>query len=123
MSKILVIDDADPWCSTVASELEKAGHTVIRARDEKEAVSSASDEHPALVLVDMLIAVKAGAGFVRKLRSLPAMKRTPMLVVTAGTNRHAAEHALGQAANQIITKDANSLNTIVERLAKLPLAG
>lgn len=122
MSKILLIDDSDPWCTTVASELEKAGHTVVRARDQEEALSAASDERPSLVLVDMLLAAKAGASFVRKLRSLPNMQNTPMLLTTAGTNRQMAQHALGHTADQIITKDRQSLSKITERLARLPMA-
>lgn len=123
MSKVLLIDDSDLWCAAVASELEKAGHTVVRAHDQEEAILAASGERPSLVLVDLLLAAKGGASFVRKLRSLPAMKNTPMLLTTAGTNREVAQHAVGQAADQIITKDKQSLDAITQRLARLPMAG
>jgi CheY-like chemotaxis protein len=123
MSKVLLIDDSDPWCATVSCELGKAGHTVVRARDQEEAIAAATDQRPSLVLVDLLLAAKAGAGFVRKLRSLPAMRNIPMLLTTAGTNRQMAQHAVGQAADQIITKDRGSLDAIAQRLAKLPMAG
>ncbi|GEM_PF-6606632 len=122
MRKILVIDDHDPWCDNVALELQKAGHEVIRARDEAQAVAAASDERPSLVLVDLLVAAKAGAGFVRRLRSLPSMRNTPMLLTTAGTNRQVAQHALGQSADEIITKNKHSMSTIIERLMRLPKA-
>lgn len=123
MSKILVVDDYDPWCATIVFELEKAGHTVVHARNEKEAVAAAADGRPSLVLIDLLVAAKAGAGFVRKLRSLPTMRNTPLLLATAGTNRAVAQHAVGQAADQIIPKDESAMNVITARLSGLPLAG
>lgn len=121
MCKVLVVDDSDSWFSAVAAECEKVGISALRAFDHDQAMEAASEQRPSLVLVDLLVAAKAGAGFIRQLRSLPNMKDTPMLLTTSGTSVTTARHAVGGAA-EVVGKDRRALASLSERLRKLPLS-
>lgn len=121
MSKVLVVDDSDVWCDAVATELGKAGYSVIQAKHQAEALAVAADEKPSLILVDLLIAAQAGVGFVRRLRSLPSMKDIPMMLTTAGTDPRAVQRAMGDGINHVISKNRRALGDLSELLRK-PLA-
>jgi CheY-like chemotaxis protein len=122
MNKVLVIDDSDAWYSAVENELGKQGCTVVRARHQDQAISAATDEQPDLVIIDLLLATRAGAGFVRRLRSLPNLKNIPMVLTSSGTGQGAVTSALGPQAQDVIPKNAKGLGTITDRLRKLPVS-
>lgn len=121
MSKVLVIDDSDTWFSAVAEECAKAGFSAVRAMDHAQAFAAVNEERPSLVMVDLLVAAKAGAGFIRRLRSMPQMKHTPMVLASSGTTSHTAKQAVGADA-EVVAKDKQSLQSLSERLRKLPLS-
>ena len=123
MSKVFVIDDSDSWFSAVAAECEKAGYGVIRALHHGEALAIDPDEPVSLVMVDLLLAAKAGAGFMRQLRSRPKLKNAPMLLATTGTNAARAQQAVGGMSAEIISKDPKSLGSLSQKLRALPVAG
>jgi CheY-like chemotaxis protein len=50
--KILVVDDKPFMVRLIQHHLEKAGYTLIRARNQKEAMEAVQRESPNLVLVD-----------------------------------------------------------------------
>lgn len=122
MSRVLVIDDSEAWFTAIAAECEKAGYHAMRVADSDEAIQIAMQQPPSLVVVDVLIAAKAGASFIRQLRSLPSMKNTPMLLATAGTHPHTARQALGGTSAEIVPKDRRSLETLSDKLRKLPVS-
>ena len=123
MGKVLVIDDSEAWFTAVAAECEKAGYSAMRVSDSDEALELVTRQPPLLVLVDVLIAAKAGASFIRQLRSLPSMNNTPMLLTTAGINPNTAtaRQALGGSSAEIIPKNKSSLEAFSEKLRQLPL--
>jgi len=122
MGKVLVIDDSEAWFTAIAAECEKAGYSAMRVSDSDEALDLVTRQPPMLIVVDVLIAAKAGASFIRQLRSLPSMNNTPMLLTTAGTNPNAARQALGGSSAEIIPKNKHSLETLAEKLRKLPIS-
>lgn len=121
-STVLVIDESDAWFSAVASECQKHGYQAIRARHRDEALHAAQDQRPSLVMVDLLLAAKAGAGFIRQLRSIPALKDTPMLLATSGTDPHRAQQAVGGTRAEVVAKNRRSLDAVMERLKAQPVS-
>lgn len=121
-STVLVIDESDAWFMAVATECEKLGYSAVRARHRDEALAAAQQQKPVLVMVDLLLAAKSGAGFIRRLRSLPAMKGTPMLLATSGTDANRAQQAVGGAQAQVVEKNKQSLHALSERLRALPVS-
>lgn len=122
MSRVLVIDDSEAWFTAIAAECEKVGYQAMRVSDGDEAIQIAASQPPSLVVVDVLIAARAGASFIRQLRSLPSMRNTPMLLATAGTNPHTARQALGGSSAEIVPKNRQSLEGLSDKLRRLPIS-
>ena len=54
-AKILVVDDEKPISDIVKFNLDKEGYTVVTAFDGEEALSQYNEEHPDLVLLDLML--------------------------------------------------------------------
>lgn len=68
MSRILVVDDEDPFRSTLAEALATLGHVVMEARNGSEALRLAAVEPPDLALVDIIMPDKEGLETISTLR-------------------------------------------------------
>ncbi len=60
MSTILVVDDSPTALKLVSQALATAGHRILTASDGEEAVAKATDAHPDLVILDVIMPHKNG---------------------------------------------------------------
>ena len=81
--KILVVDDEQDLVSTVAYRLKFAQCTVVTAGNGKEALEKAAAEKPDLILLDTNMPVMNGHETLKRLRSDPDLKGTPVIMLTA----------------------------------------
>ncbi len=82
-SKVLVVDD-DEWILEAArAVLEERGFEVLLAPDGVRGLELALEEHPRIVVVDVLMPEMDGFTFVRHLRSNPEFALTPVVFLTA----------------------------------------
>ena len=79
------------------AELESAGHSTVRAETWAEALQAAAVVPPSVALVDATLAPKDGARFVRDLRTLPGLARTPVVRIACA---HWAERDMLEAGAQ-----------------------
>jgi two-component system chemotaxis response regulator CheY len=82
MATILAVDDSASMRQMVSFTLKGAGYTVIEAEDGQKALDKAKDSAVDLVLTDVNMPVMDGIELVRNLRTLPAYKFTPILMLT-----------------------------------------
>jgi two-component system chemotaxis response regulator CheY len=83
MSKtILAVDDSPSLRSMVSFTLKGAGYTVVEASDGEEALRKAKAQPFQLVLTDQNMPKMDGITLIRSLRTLPAYKTVPILVLT-----------------------------------------
>ncbi|MCA1667381.1 MAG: response regulator [Thermomicrobia bacterium] len=68
MATILVVDDEPPILDLLRDLLEDEGHTVLAARNGREALALARAEHPDLVLSDVMMPLMNGVQLARMLR-------------------------------------------------------
>ena len=81
---VLVVDDDAAVREVLRSLLESEfGIRALLAADGQEALARLGDEQPVLILTDVRMPNLDGTGFVRALRSCPATRRIPVLVVAA----------------------------------------
>jgi DNA-binding response OmpR family regulator len=78
---ILVVEDEEPILTGLADLLSGEGYRVTVARDGREALARFSEEHPDLVLLDVMIPEVSGYDVCREIRH--ADRRTPILMLTA----------------------------------------
>ena len=85
MAKILVLDDSPTVLQMVSSALQEHGYEVVTAVDGEEGLRKAVDEHPHLVLLDVMMPGLNGYEVIRKLRQI---SQVPVIMVTAKEEKY-----------------------------------
>jgi len=81
--RILVIDDEPDLVSTMQCRLEWYGCEIISACNGQDGMEKAASEKPDLILLDTTMPVVNGHEMLEQLRRDPALKDTPVIMVTA----------------------------------------
>lgn len=81
MAKILIVDDSKFSRSRAAEGLRRAGHEVVEAADGAAGLDAVAAHDPDCVLLDMLMPILDGPGFLAGLRE--SGSNLPVLVLTA----------------------------------------
>jgi len=80
---VLVVDDSPTMRQMVAFTLTGAGFQVVEAGNGKEAVGKiASGAKPDLVVTDLNMPEMDGISLIKEIRKIPALKFTPILMLT-----------------------------------------
>jgi two-component system chemotaxis response regulator CheY len=89
MPTILAVDDSASMRQMVSFTLKGAGFTVVDAVDGVDALSKAKTGKFDLVLTDVNMPNMDGISLIKELRTLPAFKFTPILMLTteSGTDK------------------------------------
>jgi DNA-binding response OmpR family regulator len=82
-AKILIVDDEPDCLSTIKYRLNHSGYEVITAVNGQEGLEKAQQENPDLILLDTNMPVMNGREMLKCLRKHPALKNTPVIMVTA----------------------------------------
>jgi CheY-like chemotaxis protein len=82
-AKILIVDDEPDCLSTIKYRLSHSGYKVVTAADGQEGLERAQQESPDLILLDINMPVMDGREVLKCLRKHPALKNTPVIMVTA----------------------------------------
>jgi two-component system chemotaxis response regulator CheY len=80
--KILTVDDSSSMRQMLGSTLRAAGYEVVEATDGDEALDYARQHSVDLVLTDVNMPRMDGITLVAQLRTLPAYRLTPLLLLT-----------------------------------------
>jgi CheY-like chemotaxis protein len=89
--RILLVDDDHDLREGVAAALEEAGHTVQRAANGKEALQMLRrEEHPAVILLDLLMPVMNGWQFCQAKKDDRAVADIPVIAMSAAASKDPA---------------------------------
>lgn len=102
--RILMVEDEMMWVELVQLWLKQAGYDNMRyALTGNQAIEEAVREAPDCVLLDLELPDQSGIEVCRKLRSLPALGRVPVVLFTS----HRREKVLGlqSGADYFVPKD------------------
>ena len=84
MRSVLLIEDDESIRDTVRLALEFGRIPVEVARNGREGLELlARIERPGLILLDMMMPVLDGCGFIKSLRRLPGLGKVPVVAMTA----------------------------------------
>jgi DNA-binding response OmpR family regulator len=87
MSKILVVDDDPDFVETTRMVLESAGYEVIAAADGDEGLRKVRDEHPDVVILDVIMkTVLDGLHMSQEMADSAEGRNIPILMVTSIAN-------------------------------------
>jgi DNA-binding NtrC family response regulator len=120
---ILIVEDKDSLRTMLRHALEAQGHTVVEARDQREAEAALLASHPAVVLSDLRLPEGDGFGVLRAAKDFDP--QLPVIVMTAFGSIQDAVAAMKEGALDFLAKpvDPEHLMLMVERaLAQRRLA-
>ncbi|HKB08675.1 MAG TPA: response regulator [Candidatus Polarisedimenticolia bacterium] len=80
--KILVADDTLTVRRVAAHLLAAAGYDVLEAEDGRQALDLIQNEHPDLVLLDLLLPKMTGFDVLREIKKIGRVRQTPVLVMS-----------------------------------------
>ena len=81
--KILVVDDEQQLALAIKIRLQSRGYQVVLASDGKEAIELIQEEHPDLVILDVLMPVMDGYSCLREMNTRFGRSKTPIIILTA----------------------------------------
>ena len=112
--KILLVDDSSTVLLMEKMILSKSEYDVVTARDGVEGVEKAKNEHPDLILMDVVMPRMDGFEAVRKLREDDATKAIPVIMVTTRGELQSVETGYASGCSDYVTKPINGLELLTK---------
>jgi CheY-like chemotaxis protein len=104
MARVLVVEDEKTLRDNLVRILRAQGHQVITAADGDEGIRHACEQHPDLVICDVLMPGVDGYGVLAALRARPETVAIPFIFVTASADGADLARGLQSGANGYVTK-------------------
>jgi DNA-binding response OmpR family regulator len=122
MTKILVVDDEPDLVRLVEFRLEREGWDVVTASDGPTALALASEEHPDLIFLDVMMPGMDGFEVLSQIRTRRGLHKTPIVMLTARGTTGDLEKATGLYVQHYIIKpfDPEKLVSTVKKILRLP---
>jgi len=100
-------------------ELVASGYRVRTASGGAQALELLKRERPSAMVLDLMMPPPDGFEVLYRMRQDPALRETPVIIVTARELTRADEKILSEAAQRVIRKGADSEQLIDEVLRTL----
>lgn len=83
MAKVLIIEDEETLANNLAEKLRSEGFSVITAFDGEDGLDKIRDEHPDLIVLDIMLPKLDGLSLCRIVRRDAATSHIPIIMLTA----------------------------------------
>ncbi len=95
-----------------------SGYRVVEAVNGQEAVDIAQQEEPDLILMDLSLPLLDGLSATRRIREQVALRKVPIVAVSAHDTADFHAEALAAGCNEYVTKpiDFDQLENLLNRL-------
>lgn len=116
--KILIVEDDPRNMKLVMMTLKPHGYELLSATDGEEAVRTATDERPDIILMDMQLPKLSGMDAVTRIRENPALADIPILALTAYAMKGDEEKYIEAGCTEYMSKPINTreLPAVVARM-------
>ena len=102
--KVLVVDDQPHIVRLIQVNLEKEGLQVSTAGDGVEGLEKIRDEHPDLVILDVIMPRKDGFQVLRDIKSDETLAEIPVIMLTVKTHNADIVEGLKEGAELYLPK-------------------
>ncbi|MBA2727313.1 MAG: response regulator [Parachlamydiaceae bacterium] len=111
---ILVAEDIEDSRQLMKVVLEMFGYIVIEAENGQQAVKSAAELHPDLILMDMSMPILDGLSATKAIRKFNGKTKIPIIAVTAFGKQY-YDLAIEAGCNDLISKpvDFDTLRPVI----------
>jgi len=103
--KILLVEYSKTIRRENESALLNAGYQVICAEDGESALQMAQEQHPDLILLDMILPKMSGPEVLKHLKGEPATAEIPVVVVSSLSEKN-RQKLLDEGAEEYLEKNA-----------------
>ena len=104
MKRILIAEDEPSIVLSLEFLLTEAGYEVFTAVNGADALKLAEQHKPDLLVLDIMLPVVNGFEVCRTVRSNPALREMPILMLTARGREQEIARGLALGANAYVTK-------------------
>ena len=101
---VLLVDDEDQLRRVMRDLLERQGYTIVEARDGAQALDEVDRHNPDIVILDLNLPGVDGYSVLGQLRSRPATRQLPIIVLTAKGDEDNEVRVLQLGADDFLTK-------------------
>ena len=108
-SRVLVADDTESIRALYRKLLALDGHDVIDVGDGVAALAAVQESHPDVVLLDITMPQLDGLEVCRRLKSDPATRFTPVVLVTGLSDLHDRIKGIEAGADEFLSKPVHPL--------------
>ena len=116
MALVLVVDDEWGIASLLEDVLTDEGHRVVIASNGQQALESASQEPPSLVITDYMMPVMDGAKLIAALAADQALANIPVVLMSSMPEETVAERSPGYS---VFVRKPFNIYALVEIVAEL----
>ena len=121
-STIFIVEDSRTMRNLVRTALEDDGYEVRESADGRAALAALRSLSPDLVIADINMPEMDGITLVREIRKLPALSRTPVLILTTESDDALKASARAAGATGWIGKpfEPDQLRQVIARVLGRP---
>jgi two-component system alkaline phosphatase synthesis response regulator PhoP len=116
--RVLVVDDEPNIAKIVKKQLEVSGYEVIVAVDGEEALTKIRQEHPDVMLLDVMLPKRNGYEVLGIIKQDEQLKRIPVMMLTARAQQQDQQASLEHGADAYLAKPFQ-LEELVEQVRAL----
>ncbi|MBI4247602.1 MAG: response regulator [Candidatus Rokubacteria bacterium] len=117
--RVLLVEDDEATRATIREALERDGWSVAPAENGRIGLARLAEGVPDVILLDLMMPEMDGFEFMAELRSTPAWRHIPVLVVTARDLSEEDRRRLNGGVERIIQKGAYDRDTLLREVVQL----
>lgn len=102
--RIFAVDDTPENLEILSVRLEANGYEVITAADGEECLARVHELAPDLILLDIMMPKRDGISVVRELKSDPALRAIPVILITAKSDNRDVVEGLDAGGDDYLSK-------------------
>ena len=118
MPKVMVIDDDEDFTKLYKQTLTASGFETSAVNDGVAAIELAYLVKPDIFVVDLMMPNIDGFQLCKMIRDDPVLKKTPIIIITALTDKDSRKVAVDAGANDYLAKPFN-INDLKSRINAL----
>jgi len=115
---ILIVDDDLTLLEMYVERIKAEGAVVIQAQDGEEALAQARDDHPHLILLDIMMPKVNGLEVLKQLKADEATSMIPIILLSALADEERKKLAFSLGAADYIVKSETLPGDVIEKLKK-----
>lgn len=117
--KVLIVEDDRPLQEMYLERFKKEAMEVVTADDGEQATEVALRELPSVILLDLLLPKKGGLSVLEILKSQPATRDIPVIIMTAYPRDEYKEKSVRDGAVMFISKSDTTPGEVVEKVKQI----